>query len=114
MNHTDRIAVKLFGWKFKSTGYNFSGSRWISPAGHEANISLTGESIFDPSGQWPDLTDWNWIRKMEDAIDEKDLLMMYICNLQEETKMRRDVTCLRATPAQRVAACLKVLEECKK
>jgi hypothetical protein len=83
-----------------------------------------GKMRVGPS-DWPDLDDWNWIRRMEDALAEKGLLPRYIMELlsqpytEAQDLERRSLGFVnevfwfftRATPAQRVAACLRVLQD---
>lgn len=115
------IAVKLFGWKFEGAGFNFNGKVY-SRNGQRANINPDGSRRFDPTRYWPEVTDWNWIRRMEDELAAKGLLEAYMLRLDGEFTVKASEplpgTCmtwqsfamLRATVEQRIAAAVKVLE----
>jgi len=127
MNPTETIAVKLFGWEQipddgpatdKCFQFNKGPKLWLR------------DGVFDGGSgvpHWPDLTDWNWIRRMEDALFSTIRLgeEMYGLALTQIVKEAEDpawlalnrppkvswTACLHATAPQRVAACLRVLEE---
>jgi hypothetical protein len=78
--------------------------------------------------EWPDLADWNDIRRMEDALAKKGLGAQYACalvaslrdavlaclgdqDIEASAFHLVSVPCLRATAEQRVAAALKVISE---
>ena len=116
MTGIEKIAIELFGFKYLRKGFNFTGSKYLSPSGQEVNVDHDGRSIFDPSGQLPDIADENTLRAMETKIANgignftgHGAINRYRLHLQDEGY--GDYYWLEATQAQRVAAALKVLEE---
>jgi len=139
MTDTETIAVKLFGWEPCGPPYPKLESRpyrwYIKPAmplelscyiGFE--VDHVAFSRFSES-DWPNFShpreQHYWIRRMEDALAEKRLLPRYIMELlsqpytEAQDLERRRLGFVnevfwfftRSTPAQRVAACLKVIDE---
>ena len=122
MTYTEIIACKLFGWKAAGT------KEFVGP--HGARVAVEHDRAFDvkpcSTYTWPDLADWNWIRRMEDALAAKGLWGAYILALLEQPfpvdysyewpRQGMDPQTYgvwhttRATADQRVAACVKVLE----
>lgn len=132
LTDTEKIAVALFGWVAdkRTRGYKWTRYTRQSPIGV---VICHDDGIWTGSEDWPNITDWNWIRKMEDAIAERDLNLLYAEALYDQTgnvayatmldgahakRMSSDAltrlipfACgIRATAAQRVAAAVKVLE----
>jgi hypothetical protein len=118
MNPAEIIATKLFHWFRHQNGTAYTH-------GPSGRIFFPDDAMEYPE-DWPDLTDWNDIRRMEDALAERGLLAAYKCQLSwiwdKESGLQppgftwkaagliEDVM-LRATPEQRVAAALKVIKE---
>jgi hypothetical protein len=138
MTPTETIAVKLFGWlESRPADPDEDGKNvrkiYFNAKGEEAYLLVDGtysdDGINDALDEWPDLTDWNWIRRMEDALAEKGLFVQYAGALSdivpaEECKPKglfespADLIIfvglalgMYATPAQRVSACLRVIED---
>jgi len=135
MTPTETIAVKLFGWEpylpkplefdddvralYRKEGELVALFNLDPPCLRA--VAIDGSTAVD----WPDLADWNWIRRMEDALADKGLLSQYINRLswhpysEDQDSERRSLTSveeshwfyLRATASQRVAAALQVIEE---
>jgi hypothetical protein len=116
MTPAEIIATKLLGWERLP----------VDPPIYTKGLSEVavedGEEYrrdWDPSHTWPDLSDYNCIRRMEDALAEKGLMEGSPSEPSYTRMLRRIVgpdqsdCCvgLRATPEQRVAAALKVIEE---
>jgi hypothetical protein len=110
------IAVKLFGWRHD--GYWPSvGKRYKHPNRPDCRVYEDGEGV--GSDTWPDFSDWNSIRRMEDALAERGLMEGSPSEPSYTRMLRRIVgpdqsdycVGLRATAEQRVAAALKVIEE---
>jgi hypothetical protein len=118
MNPAEIIATKLLGWRLHKGDENYE--------------DYSHFMIFSDGKPWcsvcdmPDLSDYNCIRRMEDALAEKGLLGKYILALLDQLfpveyayewpKQGMDPGTYgvwhttRATTEQRVAATLKVLE----
>jgi hypothetical protein len=123
MTPTETIAVKLFGWK-RDDSRNPLPDRdreytMTSPTGYKrlACIKIaTGEELFG-NHHWPDLADWNDIRRMEDAMAAKEgQLFRRYCDLltlmiPADDRGDKTLDAMRSSPAQRVAACLRVLQD---
>jgi hypothetical protein len=112
MSPTEIIATKLLGWAVLNEYGDYAKDATC------ASVNRNGELIEDfsrPSAkpheihEWPDLDDWNDIRRMEDALAEKGLTWRYFNELNRSCD--ESPRCLRATAEQRVAAALKVIEE---
>jgi len=114
LNPTEIIATKLLGWERSKTYPKEQGIRFT----HHRFIPAIFDSEFDfPIQQnwgWPNLADWNDIRRMEDALAEKGLLVQYanalwkLCPSEGDWEYNYQ---LLAIPDQRVAAALKVIKE---
>ena len=113
MTSTELIACTLFGWKAADS------KEFVGP--HGARVAVEHDRAFDikpcSTYAWPDLADWNWIRRMEDSLSERGLWSQYcheLCNGRWVliTDAVTDVGELvgRATADQRVEAAVKVLE----
>ena len=122
MTDTETIAVELFGWRRAESQEGFKAYR-LGPSPTYL-INQDGTARFRwVDCEWPDLADWNWIRKMENALAERGIVpwLAYGAALKSAVMADRKPTqiifdsdvYLRATTAQRVAACLKVIEECQ-
>jgi len=128
MNPAEIIATKLFGWQLGG-----SPGCYVKEASSVClnNDGSVGEWFAPPSARkdqlhdWPNLADWNDIRRMEDALTEKGLLAKYHHSLWENCAPEdwqwveyanpyapclNKYMPLRATAEQRVAAALKVIE----
>jgi len=102
------LATKLLGWESippefdeaRAYYHNKFGPAYVFPDG-----SWTGAS------EWPNLADWNTIRRIEDAIWGKGRAYSdrYIAYLTWSCEYDRRLT-LRGTQEQRVAAALRVSE----
>lgn len=121
MTSTELIATKLFGWeRVKPTREDPKVYEHSTGSTAYVGGDLDGAGCGPIGGEdWPDLTDWNWIRRMEDVLAERQMLMAYMMALTEayDTEFSGDgplpgtlAMFLRATAAQRVAAAVKVLE----
>jgi hypothetical protein len=123
MNPTEIIATKLLGfWECATPDWwrEELGHRWYrSLAAARCRVHADGYALPGSAyGVWPDLSDWNDIRRMEDALAEKGLLGKYCHQLCKDRWVLisdpiTDVGELikRATAEQCVAAALKVIEE---
>ena len=115
MTPTEIIATKLFGWE-RCERDTQDSRRYEHPKGGVAFVSgeLDGGG-FGPAGgeDWPDLTDWLWIQRMEDALLQQELLDEYV-NALRALASNKYPWCenyqMLSTAEQRVAACVKVLE----
>jgi len=123
MNPAEIIATKLLGWE------RLPVDPPIYAKGRSEVTVVDGEEYrrdWDLSHIWPDLSDYNCIRRMEDALAERGLLRRYHsalwgnCVLEDWQRLEyaspsffslQSYIFLRATTEQRVAAALKVLEE---
>ena len=125
MTDTERIAVELLGWiarpEVKCTEPGQVAYSHQRPGREECLHH------YHPSWglncicrYWPDLTNWNDIRRMEDALMTKNKIGRYAEILDCLAVDRpegfppltwREALLLRASPAQRVAACIAVLDE---
>jgi hypothetical protein len=102
------VAVKLLGWEpyhsEDGRAYKLDGYAVIYVGNDpEPYVGRT------PKGNWPDFTDdrlaWYWIRRVEDALDEKGLIARYLVHLCHHKFV------LRATVPQRLEAAIRVIEE---
>jgi hypothetical protein len=113
MTPTEIIATKLFdfdalpcltdaheNWYVHRPTSNVAS---VDPNTGHLNVSWCG------CEEWPDLADWNDIRRMEDALAEKGLRISYYCALHDEDCDWPEA--LTATAEQRVASALKAIEE---
>jgi hypothetical protein len=134
MNPTEIIATKLLGWRHD--GYWPSGGkRYKHPNHPDCRVYEDGEGV--GSDAWPDLSDWNDIRRMEDTLAEKGIevwckYLNFLMSDFDPTAMSKHLKPLRdcgqvspdaalllvgaasalsPTTEQRVAAALKVIEE---
>jgi hypothetical protein len=130
MTDTERIATALLGWRrgvawpsLKNRPY-----RWYQLGEHRALRSdVIGIDEFDhvafirsPCSTWPDFTTLDGCRLFEDALFAKlpagcyrygQIITMIRLGLAGFDGHPLYDSCLKATPAQRVAACLHVLDE---
>jgi len=106
MTPAEIIATKLLGWfrHQKGTAYTHGSS---------GRIFFPDDAMEYPE-EWPHLSDWNDIRRMEDALAEKGLMVQYanalwkLCPSEGDWEYNYQ---LLAIPDQRVAAALKVIKE---
>jgi hypothetical protein len=118
MNPAEIIATKLFHWFRHQNGTAYTH-------GSSGRIFFPDDAMEYPE-EWPVLTNWNDIRRMEDALAEKGLLAKYHHSLWENCALEdwqwveytnpyfpclNKYMPLRATAEQRVAAALKVIKE---
>jgi len=104
------LATKLLGWspippqddEVRSYYHDEFGAAEVYP----------NDGVWDGAYEWPDLADWNTIRRIEDALWVKGLAVFdsYITYLTWSCEYDRRLT-LRATQEQCVAAALRVIEE---
>ena len=124
MTPTEIIATKLLGWEPAPMTNQSQWRRYKHPTKpHYVLIRLDGSPCGSlVSDAWPDFTTLDWCRLFEDALRNKGWWYEYAKNLYfampDEAFMgiaRHTLAfaCLFATPAQRFAACLKVIEEDK-
>ena len=126
MTYTEIIAVKLFGWESiepKPEKILGPPSRWYELGNYSTAVDDNGRAVGWTAGNWPDFADgslrWYWIRRMEDALAERKMLMAYMMALTEaydadfsgEGPLPGTLAMfLRATAEQPVEAAVKVLE----
>ena len=133
MTYTEIIAVKLFGWEACEAPpiETHRNVRWYQKMGSREHLEYVGYRSDDAdicgtinrTVSWPNFADerlkWYWIRRMEDVLAERGLGKTYAQHLvsslgglpHDDAFDQVAVPCLRATAEQRVAACVKVLEE---
>ena len=124
MTPTEIIATRLLGW-VRVEPTRDDPKVYEHPTGSTAYVGgeLDGTGYGPVGGaDWPDLTDYNCIRRMEDALAERQMLKRYMMTLDGEFTVNASDpmpgTCitwqsfamLRATADQRVEAAVKVLE----
>lgn len=122
---TEIIATRLLSWTYIREE---DGSKlYTHPTGSSQYVGgdLDGTGAGQINGaDWPDLENWNDIRRMEDALAERWLLGAYLSKIYVDenaewyanyghspTLLFAAYYALRATPAQRVAAAIRVIEE---
>jgi hypothetical protein len=113
MTDTERIAVALLGWHFiQTTNTNY---RHYSRDGKNAYIYGGGDN--KPAG-WPDFTTLDGCAEFERALSTIPRYNHYVDILDEITSPPRSTNgwedawaLILATPSQRVAACIRVLDE---
>jgi hypothetical protein len=86
MNPAEIIATKLLGfWECATPDWwrGELGHRWYrSLAGARCRVHADGYALPGSAyGVWPDLSDWNDIRRMEDALAEKGLYCSYLAKI---------------------------------
>jgi hypothetical protein len=101
MTPAEIIATKLLGWFRHQNGTAYTH-------GSSGRIFFPDDAMEYPE-EWPDLSDWNDIRRIEDALAERRLLVPYFFELQTDECEWPEA--LRANAEQRVAAALKMIEE---
>ncbi len=115
MSPTERIAVALLGWTYKC---EWRGASVFNQGTNEARVvRATGEGW--PADRcdtsWPDLTTLDGCRLFEDALRLRGFIngqKGYMNRLREVIDIDDEANvCFFATPAQRVAACLRTLDE---
>lgn len=115
MTNTEKIATKLFGFKREPSRDDIYGTCYIvdAPQKKFARVWIRDGGVAGNVEDWPDLADHNWIRRMEDALNEEQYSQYcLLLHTQIPALDRRDKTidAMKSTPAQRVAAAVKVLE----
>lgn len=118
MTSNEIIAMRLFGWVKDNRPLPPNVERGYVLPGTVHRCSVTCNQSVASFSYWPDLTDWNWIRRMEDALAERGLGKAYaqtLCGAYPELLTPDEfdaiaAPCLRCTASQRVAAAVKVLE----
>lgn len=121
MTDTERIATALMGWMEikRPIGAPIEGRFYRLPNAHSQSwvCAFDGGDWRGP-GDWPDFTTLDGARLFEDALANgvgqftgAGALTRYVMHLQEADPESARFSGLRATPAQRVAACLRVLDE---
>jgi hypothetical protein len=124
---TEILAVRLFGWVpcEAPSGEAHRGYRWYEQfinTGVYNIVGLDDMHIWWGRAHWPDFTDWNWIRRMDEELEKRDLMERYLDTLlamldpNYDYKAYQDVAqhcsnVLLCTTDQRIAAALKVLGE---
>ena len=77
MTNEEKIAVALFGWVEQAcdemdckcyTNSATSSKLWL-----KSGEAVVGVGLY----AWPGLSDWNWIRKIEEALEARGLLDQY-------------------------------------
>jgi hypothetical protein len=112
---TEFLAQKLFGWELVETNEYYRREN----AGDRHSYKLMPDDmLLIGKGKFPDFTDWNWIRRMEDRMETdalyakyRDALLAVSAKDQAMWTYADWYKILRATPAQRIAAAVRVLEE---
>jgi len=122
MTQTERIAVALLGWAPVETPYVLT--RGYKQRG--GKVSNVCQANGHGDGDWPDFATLDGCRLFEDALMSRALLNRYVVEiLRPEVTVFQSVrvddvprkiiraarVCLRATCEQRVAACIRVLDE---
>ena len=123
LSDTAFIAERLFGWNPINCPKGFNSAlKWYESAEemYRVGVDAEGKAQSKPNN-WPnfshEINKHYWVRRMEDALAEKGLGKVYAKTLVARFDFIDDtfdavvVPCLRATAAQRVAACVKVLRE---
>jgi hypothetical protein len=108
MTPAEKIAIGLLGWKLigkSKTHHIYSG-----PNGEPESLHTeTGVAIFEQN--WPDLTDWNTIRRIEDELFERGWFEDYIENLRALCPPGHNSRYIqRATAEQCVDAAIRTIE----
>lgn len=127
MTDTELIATKLLGWVAEGRGYyhrEYHRSFMVYLDGD-------GRARIDPTGDWPDFTTLDGCREFELALCDRGLLVQYF-ELLDAVSMAGDeirakglwkhespipshiyrlYVCFNASPDQRVAACVRVIQE---
>lgn len=126
MQLTDaELIAKLLGWVPYNPSANYSHCRCYRKGRQWEGIRIADGSQYCKNDNWPDLANWNDIRRMEEAIVEQKLFAEYLFALtsqpytKEQEEERRSLSSVeeswwffcRATQAQRVAAAVKVIQE---
>jgi hypothetical protein len=73
MNPAEIIATKLLGWFRHQNGTAYTH-------GPSGRIFFPDDAMEYPE-EWPDLSDWNDIRRIEDALAEKGLYCSYLAQI---------------------------------
>lgn len=129
MTDTELIATKLLGWERIDEDIlaprHIFHRYWSKAHGDTAEVSpVPGASVNAPGTDenWPDLTNWNDIRRIENALAENGAWDRYEKALEriaifdngydgiEDVAPVKSLL-LRSTTEQRVAACVRVLRE---
>lgn len=129
---TEIIAMKLFGWEIYGPSKSINDEPSMDYRHKETGeyayvLSVNGEYYGPQALNWPNLQDWNWIRRIEDKLAETlrngaewyGLVLTRVVKAEEDPE-RLEMTggnkvswnsCLRATTVQRVSAALRVIQE---
>lgn len=116
MTPTERIATALLGWVKEEV------SPWPQRNSYRKShmaVCVNPSTGQGPHGTWPDFTTLDGCREMEDALEAKGLHLRYVHFIEELTMIVDRSTngwdeswsMMRATATQRVAACLRTLDE---
>lgn len=125
---TERIAVALLGWKLSATDKHY---RLLTHPDCNGKVTFQSDdpqpfiNIGRGGIRWPDFTTLDGCRQFENALAESGLFHRYRLALifldtnPEETRVSAlnsggtfaEYRLVMATPAQRVVACLEVLDE---
>ena len=121
MTPEEIIATKLLGWV--DEGVMSNGEHWFFHPQHgRARLSAKNGTVnLGQQSTWPDLSNWNDIRRMEEALAEKGLSAKYYSTLTShvtfnalesfaDNAIKLLSALSRSTPEQRVQAALKVIE----
>lgn len=136
MTSTERIATALLGWKATAITHSLNPSlvrfeRIVDGSRQSAYVDMatgTPSARYGTLTKWPNLTTLDGCRLFEDALSQVrknwpngdfiDAIRLYrealVVIVHEGEPRRLEWACiLFATPAQRVAACIKLLDEIK-
>ena len=112
LTDAEMIATRLLGWVLHKAGTDFRRG-----AAHAHRFNAEGDpddNIFyrnaDPCADWPDLTDWRGIRRMEEEIAKRYLLDEYDDHLNLIAGNQTHQYAYTATAEQRVQAALRLIE----
>ena len=110
MTPAEIVAVKLLGWSLRPDDGGQKCYEHLSGSVHFVGGELDGCGMGQCGGEdFPDFIDnyaaWYWIRRVEDALDERGLIARYLVHLCHHKFV------LRATVPQRLEAAIRVIEE---
>jgi len=116
VTQTERIAVALLGWAPVETPYVLTRG-YKQRDGKVSNV-CQANGYGHGDGDWPDFDTLDGCRLFEDALMSRALLHRYVLEILDDQQLvvprkiiRAARVCLRATCEQRVAACIRVLDE---
>ena len=110
MTNEEKIAVGLFGWVEQAC--DKVGCKCYTNSATSAKLWLkSGEAVVGVGlYSWPALSDWNWIRKVEEALAERGLFEEYDWDLFDVCTENIELYEYTATAEQRVEAAIRTLE----